>query len=98
MRFEDLETGGIAIKAALTGHLVLSTLHTNDTPSTITRMIDMGLEPFNLAAALNCLTAQRLLRRICSDCKVETTYAEEFLASAKIPLDWASAQTFTQVT
>ena len=90
----DIETGGIAIKAALTGHLVLSTLHTNDTPSTITRMIDMGLEPFNLAAALNVLTAQRLLRRICSDCKVETTYDEEFLNSAKIPLDWASAQTF----
>ena len=90
----DLETGGIAIKAALTGHLVLSTLHTNDTPSTITRMIDMGLEPFNLAAALNCLTAQRLLRRICSDCKVETTYEEEFLMSAKVSLDWAGAQTF----
>ena len=90
----DLETGGIAIKAALTGHLVLSTLHTNDTPSTITRMIDMGLEPFNLAAALNCLTAQRLLRRICSDCKVETTYPEEFLTSAHVPLDWAGAQTF----
>ena len=90
----DLETGGIAIKAALTGHLVLSTLHTNDTPSTITRMIDMGLEPFNLAAALNCLTAQRLLRKICSDCKVETTYEEEFLTSAKVSLDWAGAQTF----
>ena len=90
----DLETGGIAIKAALTGHLVLSTLHTNDTPSTITRMVDMGLEPFNLAAALNLLTAQRLLRRICSDCKVETTYEEEYLTSGKIPLDWAGAQTF----
>ena len=90
----DLETGGIAIKAALTGHLVLSTLHTNDTPSTITRMIDMGLEPFNLAAALNLLTAQRLLRKICSECKAETTYEEEYLNSAKIPLDWASGQTF----
>ena len=90
----DLETGSIAIKAALTGHLVLSTLHTNDTPSTITRMIDMGLEPFNLAAALNCLTAQRLLRRICSDCKAETTYEEEYLNSAKVPLDWAGKTTF----
>ena len=90
----DLETGSIAIKAALTGHLVLSTLHTNDTPSTITRMIDMGLEPFNLAAALNCLTAQRLLRRICADCKVETTYEEDFLNSAKVPLDWAGKTTF----
>jgi type IV pilus assembly protein PilB len=90
----DLETGGIAIKAALTGHLVLSTLHTNDTPSTITRMIDMGLEPFNLAAALNLLTAQRLVRKICSDCKVEETYKEEYLKSAKIDLDWANNVTF----
>ena len=54
----------------------------------------MGLEPFNLAAALNLLTAQRLLRRICSDCKVETTYKEEFLTSAKVPLDWAGRTTF----
>src|SRR6185369_15669612 len=70
----DIETGGIAIKAALTGHLVLSTLHTNDAPSTITRMIDMGLEPFNVAAALNCVTAQRLVRRICKHCKEEAKY------------------------
>ena len=90
----DLETGSIAIKAALTGHLVLSTLHTNDTPSTITRLIDMGLEPFNLAAALNLLTAQRLLRKICTECKVETTFTEEYLNSAKVPLDWAAATTF----
>ena len=90
----DLETGSIAIKAALTGHLVLSTLHTNDTPSTITRLIDMGLEPFNLAAALNLLTAQRLLRKICEDCKVETTYTEEFLTSVKVPLDWAGSTKF----
>ena len=61
----DLETGGIAIKAALTGHLVLSTLHTNDAPSTITRLIDMGLEPFNVASAVNLVVAQRLVRRIC---------------------------------
>jgi type IV pilus assembly protein PilB len=90
----DLETGGIAIKAALTGHLVLSTLHTNDTPSTVTRLIDMGLEPFNVASALNLVSAQRLARRVCTKCKVETTYAEEFLGSAKIPLDWAAATTF----
>jgi type IV pilus assembly protein PilB len=80
----DIETGGIAIKAALTGHLVLSTLHTNDAPSTITRLIDMGLEPFNVAAALNCVTAQRLLRRICTTCKEETTYPDEYLAAASI--------------
>jgi type IV pilus assembly protein PilB len=84
----DLETGGIAIKAALTGHLVLSTLHTNDAPSTITRLMDMGLEPFNVAAALNLVTAQRLLRRICNNCKVETTYADEVLRMAKLPSGW----------
>ena len=89
----DLETGGIAIKAALTGHLVLSTLHTNDTPSTITRMIDMGLEPFNLAAALNLVTAQRLLRRICSNCKVETTYEDEYLKAAKLDEAWLGKTT-----
>jgi type IV pilus assembly protein PilB len=80
----DIETGSIAIKAALTGHLVLSTLHTNDAPSTITRLIDMGLEPFNVAAALNCVTAQRLVRRICSACKQATTYPDEFLEAAHI--------------
>jgi type IV pilus assembly protein PilB len=80
----DIETGGIAIKAALTGHLVLSTLHTNDAPSTVTRMIDMGLEPFNVAAALNVITAQRLVRRICSNCKEEHTYPEEYIAAAGI--------------
>jgi type IV pilus assembly protein PilB len=80
----DIETGGIAIKAALTGHLVLSTLHTNDAPSTITRLIDMGLEPFNVAAALNCVTAQRLVRRICTNCKEEVTYPDEYLEAGHI--------------
>ena len=83
----DIETGGIAIKAALTGHLVLSTLHTNDTPSTITRLIDMGLEPFNVAAALNVVTAQRLLRRICENCKEPVTYTDEFLTGAGLTGD-----------
>ncbi len=78
----DIETGSIAIKAALTGHLVLSTLHTNDAPSTVTRMIDMGLEPFNVAAALNVVTAQRLVRRICEECKVEAHYPDEYLDGA----------------
>ncbi len=72
----DLETGGIAIKAALTGHLVLSTLHTNDAPSTITRMIDMGIEAFNVASAVNLVVAQRLIRRICKDCKAEHKYTD----------------------
>ena len=73
----DLETGSIAIKAALTGHLVLSTLHTNDAPSTITRMVDMGIEPFNVASAVNLIVAQRLVRRICKDCKQEHAYTPE---------------------
>jgi type IV pilus assembly protein PilB len=72
----DLETGGIAIKAALTGHLVLSTLHTNDAPSTITRMIDMGIEAFNVASAVNLVVAQRLVRRICKECKAEAQYTD----------------------
>ncbi len=75
----DLETGSIAIKAALTGHLVLSTLHTNDAPSTVTRMVDMGIEPFNVASAVNLIVAQRLVRRICSGCKEEHTYSDEEL-------------------
>ena len=77
----DLETGSIAIKAALTGHLVLSTLHTNDAPSTITRMIDMGIEAFNVASAVNLVVAQRLVRRICSNCKEPATYPDEVLHS-----------------
>jgi type IV pilus assembly protein PilB len=72
----DLETGGIAIKAALTGHLVLSTLHTNDAASTITRMIDMGVEAFNVASAVNLVVAQRLVRRICKDCKGPHQYTD----------------------
>jgi type IV pilus assembly protein PilB len=90
----DIGTGSIAIKAALTGHLVLSTLHTNDTASTITRMIDMGLEPFNVASALNLVSAQRLGRRICTNCKVEAQYEEEYLRAAKVDLGWASSTTF----
>jgi len=80
----DLETGGIAIKAALTGHLVLSTLHTNSAPETVTRLLDMGLEPFNVASALNLILAQRLLRRICSNCKEKYDVTDEELAAAKV--------------
>jgi type IV pilus assembly protein PilB len=67
----DFETAEIAIKAALTGHLVLSTLHTNDAPSTISRMVNMGIEPFLVATSVNLIQAQRLIRRICKDCKEE---------------------------
>jgi type IV pilus assembly protein PilB len=64
----DFETAEIAVKAALTGHMVLSTLHTNDAPSTINRLLNMGIEPFLVASAVNCIVAQRLARRICSQC------------------------------
>ena len=83
----DLETGGIAIKAALTGHLVLSTLHTNSAPETVTRLLDMGLEPFNVASAVNLVLAQRLVRRVCSRCKQKYEPSEEELAGAKVTAD-----------
>jgi type IV pilus assembly protein PilB len=90
----DLETAGIAIKAALTGHLVLSTLHTNDAASTITRLIDIGVEPFNVASAVNLVTAQRLVRRICSACKKESTYDPDVLEAAMIPSEKAAEMKF----
>src|SRR5882757_7842445 len=67
----DEETAGIAVEAALTGHLLVSTLHTNDAPSTVARIGEMGVEPFNISASLVCVCAQRLLRRVCKSCKVE---------------------------
>ena len=75
----DFETAEIAIKAALTGHLVLSTLHTNDAPSTISRLMNMGIEPFLVATSVNLIQAQRLIRRICKDCKQEHTNPPEAL-------------------
>jgi type IV pilus assembly protein PilB len=75
----DFETAEIAIKAALTGHLVLSTLHTNDAPSTISRLLNMGVEPFLITASLNTVVAQRLCRRICGDCKVEVAVSPQTL-------------------
>jgi type IV pilus assembly protein PilB len=75
----DFETAEIAIKAALTGHLVLSTLHTNDAPSTISRLMNMGIEPFLVATSVNLIQAQRLIRRICKDCKTEQPMPPEAL-------------------
>jgi type IV pilus assembly protein PilB len=69
----DYETAEIAVKASLTGHLVLSTLHTNDAPSTVSRLVNMGIEPFLVGTAVNLIQAQRLIRRICAGCKVELT-------------------------
>jgi type IV pilus assembly protein PilB len=80
----DLETGGIAIKAALTGHLVLSTLHTNSASETVTRLMDMGIEPFNVASALNLVLAQRLVRRVCTKCAEAYKMDKAEIAGAKI--------------
>ncbi len=76
----DFETAEIAVKAALTGHLVLSTLHTNDAPSTISRLLNMGVEPFLVTASVNVIVAQRLARRICSECKAPAEKHPEALA------------------
>lgn len=75
----DFETAEIAIKAALTGHLVLSTLHTNDAPSTITRLINMGIEPFLISSSVVLIVAQRLARRLCEQCKVKRTVESEII-------------------
>ncbi len=78
----DFETAEIAVKAALTGHLVLSTLHTNDAPSTISRLMNMGIEPFLVATSVNLICAQRLVRRICVNCKEELDIPEQALIDA----------------
>ncbi len=81
----DFETAEIAIKAALTGHMVLSTLHTNDAPATISRLLNMGVEPFLVTAALNLVLAQRLGRKICVECKEEIHVEEEVLRELQVP-------------
>lgn len=73
----DFETAEIAIKAALTGHLVLSTLHTNDAPSTVNRLLNMGVEPFLVASSVNLILAQRLVRKICTACKEPVEISEQ---------------------
>ncbi|MCV2394572.1 ATPase, T2SS/T4P/T4SS family [Actinotalea sp. M2MS4P-6] len=81
----DHETAQIAIEAALTGHLVLSTLHTNDAPSAVTRLTEMGIEPFLVGSALDCVVAQRLARRLCTKCKEEYEPTEVELVAANFP-------------
>jgi type IV pilus assembly protein PilB len=83
----DKETGTIAIEAALTGHLVLSTLHTNDAPSAVTRLTEMGIEPFLTASAITCVLAQRLGRRLCPECKEQYTPEEAVLARVGFPFE-----------
>jgi len=78
----DFETAEIAVKAALTGHLVLSTLHTNDAPSTISRLMNMGIEPFLVATSVNLICAQRLVRRVCANCKEPLEIPEQALLDA----------------
>jgi len=78
----DLETAEIAVKAAQTGHLVLSTLHTNDAPQTLNRLMQMGIEPFNIVSAVNLIMAQRLARRLCEHCKTPANFPDNILISA----------------
>ena len=78
----DLETADIAIKAAQTGHMVMSTLHTNDAPTTLTRLLNMGVAPFNIASSVILITAQRLARRLCENCKTPTDYPREAMLRA----------------
>lgn len=87
----DFETAEIAIKAALTGHLVLSTLHTNDAPSTISRMVNMGIEPFLVATSVNIIQAQRLIRRVCANCKEEVKLPPEALVEVGFSEEEASS-------
>jgi type IV pilus assembly protein PilB len=83
----DFETAEIAVKAALTGHLVLSTLHTNDAPSTINRLMNMGIEPFLVASSVNLICAQRLVRRICTGCKIDHPLPAQALQQAGYSAD-----------
>ena len=88
----DFETAEIAVKAALTGHMVLSTLHTNDAPSTVNRLLNMGIEPFLISSATNLILAQRLARKICKDCKEEIHVPPQALIEIGIPPE--EAKTF----
>ncbi len=85
----DFETAEIAVKASLTGHLVLSTLHTNDAPSTISRLMNMGIEPFLVASSVNLICAQRLVRRVCTGCKQDHPHAAQALVDAGFTQDEA---------
>jgi type IV pilus assembly protein PilB len=81
----DFETAEIAVKAALTGHMVLSTLHTNDAPATVSRLLNMGIEPFLVVASLNLILAQRLMRKLCQECKKESSVDDQALIDAGVP-------------
>jgi general secretion pathway protein E len=89
----DRDTADIAIRASLTGHLVFTTLHTNDAPGAITRLVDMGIEPFLVATSVRAVQAQRLVRRVCPDCSRPTNVLPAIarLAEAALPADAAAA-------
>jgi type IV pilus assembly protein PilB len=94
----DRDTAEIAVRAALTGHLVLSTLHTNDAASTVIRLLDMGVESFLVSASLRLVVAQRLLRRLCSDCRQREDVAEDVLRSAGAgDVDLSTARCFRSI-
>lgn len=90
----DVETAEIAIQAALTGHMVFSTLHTNDSPATVTRLRDMGVQPFLITATVEAILAQRLVRRICANCKEEYVPDAETLADLELTSDQVASKTF----
>jgi type IV pilus assembly protein PilB len=90
----DVETAEIAIQAALTGHMVFSTLHTNDSPATVTRLRDMGVQPFLITATVEAILAQRLVRRICKDCKEEYVPDADTLADLELTSDQVVGKTF----
>jgi type IV pilus assembly protein PilB len=89
----DFETAEIGVKAALTGHLVLSTLHTNDAPSTVHRLLNMGVEPFLVTASVNAIVAQRLARKICNECKEPFKVPPQSLVDLGVPPDKAAKVT-----
>ncbi len=90
----DYETGEIAVQSALTGHLVFSTLHTNDAPTAITRLRDMGIPPFLITATVEAIQAQRLVRRICVECRTEFEPSDELLMELQLPLETARQYSF----
>ncbi|MBI4025254.1 MAG: Flp pilus assembly complex ATPase component TadA, partial [Verrucomicrobia bacterium] len=90
----DVETANIAVNASLTGHLVFSTLHTNDAPTAITRLIDMGVKPFLVASSIQAIMAQRLVRKICQRCKQEYTPTDAEIESLKLSRDMIKSATF----
>lgn len=87
----DLETAEIAVRAALTGHLVFSTLHTNDSVGGITRLLDMGVEPFLIGSSVRAFIAQRLVRRLCPDCKAPDSHSASYLEQIGFPKEWAGS-------